>query len=86
MLEDTYKRAREAAGDEVILLFHIGDFYEALHEDATTVAAVLRINKTSRPMPMAGFPHHSLDVYLPKLVRAGYRVAVVDEVNQETKG
>jgi len=86
MLNDVYKQAREATGDEVILLFRVGDYYEALHEDAVTISAVLGIGVMGTPIRMAGFPHHCLDLYLPKLVKAGYRVAVVDEVNQETKG
>lgn len=69
-----------------LLLFRVGDFYETFDEDARTASAVLGIVLTKRSngaaseMDLAGFPHHSLDTYLPKLVRAGYRVAVCDQL------
>jgi DNA mismatch repair protein MutS len=69
-----------------ILLFRVGDFYETFGEDAIKVAAVLGIILTKRgngsasEIELAGFPHHSLDVYLPKLVRAGNRVAICEQL------
>lgn len=71
---------------EAVLLFRVGDFYETFAEDALVASKVLGIVLTKRAngpkasVPLAGFPHHSLDVYLPKLVRAGYKVAVCDQL------
>lgn len=68
------------------MLFRVGDFYETFDEDARTTSKVLGIVLTKRSngaaseMDLAGFPHHSLDSYLPKLVRAGYRVAICDQL------
>src|SRR5437867_6580309 len=60
----------------------MGDFYELFEEDAETAARVLGLTLTSRDktFPMAGFPHHSLELHLRKLLRAGFRVAVCDQV------
>jgi DNA mismatch repair protein MutS len=68
-----------------ILLFRVGDFYETFGEDAVEAARILGIVLTKRnnggsDLELAGFPHHSLDSYLPKLVRAGKRVAVCDQL------
>lgn len=68
-----------------ILLIRVGDFYETFGEDAITASGILGIVLTHRnnggsKLELAGFPHHSLDTYLPKLVRAGQRVAVVDQL------
>ncbi|WP_145034772.1 DNA mismatch repair protein MutS [Caulifigura coniformis] len=69
-----------------ILLFRMGDFYELFHEDAEIAARVLGLTLTSRdktssnPVPMAGFPFHALDGYLKKLVAAGHRAAICDQV------
>jgi DNA mismatch repair protein MutS len=68
-----------------VLLFRVGDFYETFGEDAVKVSEILGIVLTRRnngtgDMELAGFPHHSLDTYLPKLVRAGQRVAVCDQL------
>ena len=69
-----------------LLLFRVGDFYETFGEDAVTAAKVLGIVQTKRgagsssEIELAGFPHHSLDTYLPKLVRAGHRVAICDQL------
>lgn len=69
-----------------ILLFRVGDFYETFDEDARIASKVLGIVLTKRSngaaseMDLAGFPHHSIDTYLPKLVRAGYRVAICDQL------
>jgi DNA mismatch repair protein MutS len=70
---------------DYLLLFRLGDFYEAFHEDAAVAARTLDIALTSRQkgegaIPMAGVPHHALDVYLARLVRAGLKVAICDQV------
>lgn len=71
---------------DAILLFRIGDFYETFGEDAIKTAATLGITLTKRrngaasEVELAGFPHHSLDTYLPKLVRGGHRVAICDQL------
>ncbi len=71
---------------DAILLFRVGDFYETFGEDAIKTSAVLGIVLTKRAngaasmVDLAGFPHHALDTYLPKLVRAGYRVAICDQL------
>src|SRR5262245_20968965 len=66
----------------MLLLFRMGDFYELFNEDAEVAARVLGLTLTSRDkqIPMAGFPHHQLDAYLRKLLHAGHRVAVCDQV------
>lgn len=70
---------------DTILLFRVGDFFETFEEDAKLASKALGITLTKRAngkaekVPLAGFPHHALDTYLPKLVRAGYRVAVCEQ-------
>ena len=68
---------------DALLLFRVGDFYETFGEDAVKTARILNIVLTNRNnggerTELAGFPHHSLNTYLPKLVRAGERVAICD--------
>lgn len=80
----------KAKHPDAILLYRCGDFYEAFGEDAKAVSEVLGITLTRRnakdiTAQMAGFPHHALDSYLPKLVRAGKRVAICDEPQQFTE-
>lgn len=71
---------------ETILLFRIGDFYETFENDAVVAAEVLGIVLTKRAngaasyVALAGFPHHSLQTYLPKLVKAGHRVAICEQL------
>ena len=72
---------------DAILLFRCGDFYETYCEDAVTTADITGITLTKRNnggkgtvIEMAGFPHHALDTYLPKLIRAGHRVAICDQL------
>ena len=84
-----YEEAKQACPG-AILLFRMGDFYELFHEDAKEAHRLLGITLTSRdkgedPIPMAGFPHHQLDAYLAKLIRAGCRVAVCDQVEDPRK-
>jgi len=87
-------RAIKAKHPDAILLFRVGDFYETFAEDAVIASRVLGIVLTKRSgqnaasPDLAGFPHHSLDTYLHKLVKAGYRVAVCDQLEdpKEAKG
>lgn len=71
---------------DAIMLFRVGDFYETFGEDAIKASQVLGIVLTKRSngaaasMDLAGFPHHAIDTYLPKLVRAGYRVAICEQL------
>jgi DNA mismatch repair protein MutS len=79
-----YDEAKQACGN-ALLLFRMGDFYELFHEDAKQGAELLGLALTSRdkgenPIPMAGFPHHQLDNYLARLIAAGRRVAVCEQV------
>ena len=71
---------------DAMLLFRVGDFYETFGDDAVKAAGVLGIILTKRgagsetETALAGFPHHSLNTYLPKLVKAGMRVAICDQL------
>lgn len=71
---------------DALLLFRVGDFYETFGQDAVKASKILgivltkRANGSASEMELAGFPHHSLDNYLPKLVRAGQRVAICDQL------
>lgn len=71
---------------EAVLLFRCGDFYETYGDDAITASKILgivltkRSSVTANPIPMAGVPYHALNTYLPKLVRAGYKVAICDQL------
>ena len=87
-----YDDAKSVCGD-ALLLFRMGDFYELFHEDARIASGVLGLSLTSRdkgenPIPMAGFPYHQLDGYLARLIKAGHRAAVCDQVEnpKEAKG
>lgn len=76
----------KAKHPDAIMLFRCGDFYETYSEDAVTASEILgitltkRANGQSKTVEMAGFPHHALDTYLPKLIRAGRRVAICDQL------
>ena len=77
----------KAQHPDAIMLFRCGDFYETYSTDAVTASEILGITLTKRnngkggqTIEMAGFPHHALDTYLPKLVRAGHRVAICDQL------
>lgn len=78
--------AVKAKHPEAILLFRVGDFYETFGEDAVRASAILGITLTRRAngaassVELAGFPHHAVDTYLPKLVRAGERVAICEQL------
>ncbi len=79
-------RKIKAQYPDAIVLFRMGDFYETFEEDAKITAKVLGIALTKRAngaaadVPLAGFPHHALDTYLPKLVKAGYKVAICEQL------
>lgn len=76
----------KAKHPDAVLLFRVGDFYETFSEDAITASEILGITLTKRAngsaahVELAGFPYHALDTYLPKLVRAGKRVAICDQL------
>src|ERR1041385_5742495 len=78
--------AIKAKYPDAVLLFRVGDFYETFGEDAITASRILGITLTKRSngaassIELAGFPHHSLDTYLHKLVKAGFRVAICDQL------
>ena len=78
--------AIKARYQDAVLFFRMGDFYEMFNEDAKVGARVLGITLTSRghgkagDVPLAGFPHHALDGYLAKMIRAGYRVAICEQI------
>lgn len=90
-LMDQYFGMKEQCGDAV-LLFRMGDFYETFGGDAEITARVLNITLTSRQkdkegnrIPLAGIPYHALEAYLPKLVKAGYKVAICEQVEDPKK-
>ena len=75
---------------DALLLFRVGDFYETFGSDAVLASKILEIVLTNRAngssrIELAGFPHHALDNYLPKLVRAGHRVAICDQLEDPKK-
>ncbi len=76
---------------DALLLFRVGDFYETFGEDAVKTAGILGIvltkrhNGSANEVELAGFPHHALDTYLPKLVKAGQRVAICDQLEAPSK-
>ncbi len=89
LMEQYY--SMKAKHPDAILLYRVGDFYETFGEDALITSKVLGIVLTKRnnggsDVELAGFPHHALDTYLPKLVRAGYRVALCEQLEKPVKG
>ena len=76
----------KAQHPDAVMLFRCGDFYETYSTDAIVASEILGITLTKRAngkgktIEMAGFPHHALDTYLPKLIRAGERVAICDQL------
>ncbi len=76
----------KAQHPEALLLYRVGDFYESYSDDAVTASRVLGLVLTKKangdkgPIPMAGFPHHAIEGYLTKLIRAGYKVAICDQL------
>ena len=76
-----YKEAKASIPPDAVLLFRLGDFYEEFFEDAEKVSSVLDLVLTKRQgYPMCGFPFHALESYLPKLVGAGLKVAIADQM------
>src|SRR5208337_4173608 len=75
-----------------LLLFRLGDFYELFYEDAIIAARELQITLTSRnrekgqPIPMCGVPYHAADAYLARLIRAGFKVAICEQMEQPGPG
>ena len=82
----TQYNALKAEYPEALLLFRVGDFYETFGEDAVAASKALdivltkRANGSASSIPLAGFPHHSLDAYMPRLVRAGFKVAICEQL------
>ena len=84
---ETFKMLKEKHSDALIL-FRVGDFYESYCEDAKKVSEVLGVtltNNKKEDFVIAGFPYHALDTYLPKLIRAGLRVAICDDISEPVK-
>lgn len=92
---EQYKELKEKHPGAVIL-FRIGDFYEAYDEDAAKIGEILGVTVTRKfsgkekgsdghALKLAGFPHHALDTYLPKLIKAGERVAICDKLEDPNK-
>lgn len=85
-LDDVWDELKKKHND-AILLFRVGDFYEAFHQDAEILAKVLNLTTTKKSdgIVLAGFPHHALDKYVPMLVRAKHRVAIVEKLEDLKK-
>ena len=79
----------KAKRSDAVILFRVGDFYESYFDDAKKVSEVLGITLTKRSGEdgyyLTGFPYHALDTYLPKLIRAGLRVAICDDISEPVK-
>ena len=78
----------KAKHPDAVILFRVGDFYETYCEDAKKIAEVLGLTLTRQAktkMDLTGFPYHALDTYLPKLIRAGLRVAICDDISEPVK-
>jgi DNA mismatch repair protein MutS len=82
-----YQSIRRTLPPETILFFRLGDFYEMFYEDAKTAASVLNVALTQRHgMPMCGIPYHAAESYTRKLIQAGLRVAICDQVSEPQAG
>ena len=84
-----YLEVKEGLPEETLLLFRMGDFYELFFDDASLGADILGITLTKRAgIPMAGIPHHALSNYLPKILEAGVKVALAEQMEdpKEAKG
>ena len=78
----------KAKHPDAVILFRVGDFYESYLEDAKKLSEVLGLTLTRQAkteMDLTGFPYHALDTYLPKLIRAGLRVAICDDISEPIK-
>jgi len=82
-----YQSIRRSLPPDTLLLFRLGDFYEMFFEDAKEASAILNVALTKRNLvPMCGIPHHAADSYLRRLIKAGRRVAVCDQIGEPQKG
>lgn len=82
---EQYKYWKEKHPD-ALLLFRVGDFYEAYCEDAMACSEILGVTLTKgKSYRLAGFPYHALDIYLPKLIHAGKRVAICEPIVEKKK-
>ncbi len=82
-----YRRIKSGLPQDALLLFRLGDFYEMFYEDAKTGAHVLNLALTKRNgVPMCGIPHHSASVYIGKLLKAGFKVAICDQLEEARPG
>jgi DNA mismatch repair protein MutS len=84
-----YRAMREEIPDDAVLMFRLGDFYEMFFEDASRAAPLLEVVLTSRGgVPMCGIPYHAIDTYLPRILSAGVKVAVAEQVEdpKQAKG
>ncbi len=89
-MQQQYNEIKQKYPNEVVF-FRLGDFYEAFEQDAKDISRILGITLTGRGkgekrIPMAGIPYHALDNYLPKLVKAGRKVVIVDQVSEPEAG
>ena len=76
-----YRAAKSEIPADAILLFRLGDFYEMFFEDAVKASAIMELTLTKRQgYPMCGFPWHQLDAQLPRLLNAGVKVAIADQM------
>lgn len=76
-----YQRIKSEVASDILLMFRLGDFYEMFYEDAQIAAPILGVALTKRAdYPMCGVPYHAIDVYLAKLVRAGKKIAICDQM------
>ena len=82
-----YQGIRRSLPPDTLLLFRLGDFYEMFFEDAKEASGILNVALTKRNLiPMCGIPHHAAEGYLRKLIKAGKRVAICDQVGEPQKG
>lgn len=84
-------RSMKVRHPDAIIIFRVGDFYECYGDDAKIASDVLDLTlvnatRSGEEIKLVGFPHHSLDIYLPKLVRAGNRVAICEPLTKKDNG
>ena len=86
-MQRQYREFREKLAAGTILLFRLGDFYEVFGEDAEVAAKVLGLTLTKRhDTPMAGLPHHAASAYVNRLLAAGWKVAICDQLETPVAG
>src|SRR5437879_417303 len=82
-----YQSIRRSLPAETILFFRLGDFYEMFFDDAKEASSILNVALTKRGQtPMCGVPHHAAESYIRRLIKAGKRVAICDQVSEPQKG